>query len=159
MPAATATRPPAVGERAPDLSLKSTGGATVSLADFRGRKNALLAFFPLAFTSTCTTELCSFSEDFDQFSRRDVEVLPISVDSVPTLAEFKKKYDMKADLLSDFHREASRAWGVLLEDKNFSTRAYFLIDRDGTIRWEHVESNPSHKRSNAELFEQIGAIG
>ena len=65
---------------------------------------------------------------------------------------------MKADLLSDFKREVSRLYGVLIEDRFFSTRAYFLIDREGIIRWEHVEANPSNKRSNQELFEQIGAL-
>jgi alkyl hydroperoxide reductase subunit AhpC len=65
---------------------------------------------------------------------------------------------MKSDLLSDFKRDVARAYGVLLEDRFFSTRAYFLIDRAGIIRWEHVEANPSHKRSNDELFAQIRAL-
>ena len=62
-----ATRPPSVGERAPDFTLQSTSGEDVTLRDFRGERAVLIAFFPLAFTSTCTTELCAFSEDFDQF--------------------------------------------------------------------------------------------
>jgi peroxiredoxin len=118
----------------------------------------LLAFFPLAFTSTCTAELCEMRDDWDQFAGADTVVLPISVDSTASLGEFKKKYDMKSDLLSDFKRDVSRLYGVLLEDRFYSTRAYFLIDRAGKIRWEHVEANPSHKRSNAELFEQLRAI-
>jgi alkyl hydroperoxide reductase subunit AhpC len=60
--------------------------------------------------------------------------------------------------VSDFKRDAARAYGVLLEDRFYSTRAYFLIDRTGRIRWEHVEASPSNKRSNAELFEQIRAL-
>jgi peroxiredoxin len=157
--ASPAVHPPAVGDAAPPFSLASTSGRTVALADYRGRKHVLLAFFPLAFTSTCTEELCGFTDDFDQFGSRDVEVLPVSVDSVPTLKEFRAKYDMKAELLSDFKREASRAYGVLLEATFFSTRAYFLIDRDGIVRWAHVESNPGQRRENAEILEAIAALG
>jgi peroxiredoxin len=148
---------PQVGSPAPDFTLPSTSGKTTSLSSLRGR-NVLLAFFPLAFTSTCTQELCDMRDDWDQFADADTVVLPISVDSTPTLNEFKGKYSMKSDLLSDFKRDVARAYGVLLEDRFFSTRAYFLIDRAGIIRWEHVEANPSHKRSNDELFAQIKAL-
>ncbi|MFL5605652.1 MAG: redoxin domain-containing protein [Gemmatimonadaceae bacterium] len=148
---------PAVGSPAPDFTLPSTAGKETRLSSLRG-KNVLLAFFPLAFTSTCTQELCDMRDDWDQFASSDTVVLPISVDSTPTLNEFKGKYSMKSDLLSDFKREVARAYGVLLEDRFYSTRAYFLIDRDGIIRWEHVEASPSQKRSNDELFAQIRAL-
>ena len=157
MTAPAVENPPAAGERAPDFTLASTSGKPVTLSSFAGTKNVLLAFFPLAFTSTCTAELCAFTEDFDQFSGNDVEVLPISVDSVPTLSEFKRKYDMKVDLLSDFKREASRAYGVLLEEAFLSTRAYFLIDEAGVVRWAHVEENPGQRRENAEILAAIRA--
>jgi len=158
-PTTTKARVPAVGERAPDFTLKSTSGKQVSLSDFRGRKHVLLAFFPLAFTSTCTAELCAFSEDFDQFASKDVEVLPISVDSQPTLKHFRQHHEMKADLLSDFKREASRAYGVLLEEQFYSTRAYFLVDREGVIRWSHVEANPGQRRENQEILAEIAKLG
>jgi peroxiredoxin len=152
----TATVPP-IGAPAPDFTLASTSGQPLTLSSLRG-KNVLLAFFPLAFTSTCTAELCDMRDDWDQFAGTDTVVLPISVDSTASLTEFKAKYAMKSDLLSDFKREVSRLYGVLIEDRFFSTRAYFLIDRAGTIRWEHVESNPSNKRTNEELFQHIGAL-
>lgn len=148
---------PVVGAPAPDFTLDSTAGGRVSLADLRGKK-VLLAFFPLAFTSTCTAELCDMRDDWDQFATADTVVLPVSVDSTPTLKEFKGKYDMKSDMLSDFRRDASRAYGVLLEDKFYSNRAYFLIDREGILRWAHVEEHPGKKRTNAELFEKIRSI-
>ena len=156
---ATTSRVPSVGEPAPDFTLKSTSGKDVSLADFRGKQHVLLAFFPLAFTSTCTAELCAFSEDFDAFAGRDVAVLPISVDAVPSLREFKKQQAMKTDLLSDFKRQASRGYGVLLEDKYYSNRAYFLIDREGIVRWVHVEQNAGQRRENSEILEQIAQLG
>ena len=156
LPLQTLTPPPTASP-APDFTLPSTSGKDVTLSALRGRI-VLLAFFPLAFTSTCTQELCDMRDDWDHFGSADVVTLPISVDSVPTLVEFKAKHSMRADLLSDFKREVSRKYGVLLEDRFFSTRAYFLIDRAGVIRWEHVEANPSQKRSNSELLEQIRAV-
>lgn len=153
-----ALRIPVVGEPAPDFALQSTAGTTVRLSELRGKSPVLLAFFPLAFTSTCTAELCEFSENFDQFTGKGVVVLPISVDSVPTLKEFKAKHAMKTDLLSDFKREASRAFGVLREDTFFSERAYFLVDRDGVVRWSHVESKLGDKRDTAELLAAIASL-
>ena len=153
-----ATPAPAAGDRAPDFTADSTSGQPVTLSSFHGKKRVLIAFFPLAFTSTCTTELCDFSTDFDQFASKDVEVIPISVDSVPTLKEFKNKYQMRVDLVSDFKRDISRAYGVLLADKFFSARAYFLIDMNGKICWAHIEANPGEKRANAEILGQIGAV-
>ena len=148
---------PAVGNPAPDFTLPSTTGSSVTLSAFRG-KNVLLAFFPLAFTSTCTKELCDMRDDWDQFATVDTVVIPISVDSTPTLKEFKSKYSMRSDFLSDFKRNVARQYGVLLEDRFYSNRAYFLVDKVGTLRWVHVEDNPSEKRSNAELLEQIAAL-
>jgi peroxiredoxin len=151
-PAAT---PLAAGDRAPDFTADSTSGQPVTLSSYQGKKRVLIAFFPLAFTSTCTAELCDFSADFDQFGGKDIEVLPISVDSVPTLKEFKLKHQMRVDLVSDFKRDISRAYGVLLADRFFSARAYFLVGLDGTLEWAHVEANPGLKRTNAEIFEKI----
>jgi peroxiredoxin len=148
---------PAVGAPAPDFTLPSTAGTDVTLSGLRGR-NVLLAFFPLAFTKTCTTEMCAFSEDYSRFQDANTVVLPISVDSVPTLKEFKAKERMTIDLLSDFKRDVSRRYGTLLEDKYFSNRAYVLIDRNGVVRWTFAEVTPSTRRENAELLEQLRAL-
>jgi len=158
MTSSTSAAAPSVGDRAPDFTADSTSGQPVTLSSFQGRKRVLIAFFPLAFTSTCTAELCDFSADFDQFSGRDVEVMPISVDSVATLKEFKAKHQMRVDLVSDFKRDISRAYGVLLADKFYSARAYFLIGLDGRIEWAHIEEKPGLKRTNAEILEQIAAV-
>jgi peroxiredoxin len=148
---------PAVGSQAPDFTLPSTAGTDVTLSELRGR-NVLLAFFPLAFTKTCTQELCAFSEDYAQFQGANTIVLPISVDSVPTLKEFKLKERMTVDLLSDFKRDVSRRYGTLLEDKFFSNRAYVLIDRNGVVRWTFTEDTPGTRRENAELLQQLHAL-
>lgn len=148
---------PRVGSPAPDFTLPSTSGVPVTLSKLRGQ-NVLLAFFPLAFTSTCTAELCEFSSDYSQFQAKGTLVLPISVDSVPTLKEFKAKERMTVDLLSDFKRDVSRAYGVLLEDKFFASRAYILIDQQGIVRWTHNEAELGHKRGTAELVAEMAKL-
>jgi peroxiredoxin len=148
---------PSVGSPAPDFTLPSTSGANVTLSALKG-KNVLLAFFPLAFTSTCTAELCAFSTDYGKFQSADTVVLPISVDSIPTLKEFKVKEHMTVELLSDFKREVSRSYDVLNDMKFFSNRAYILIDKQGTVRWTHQEADNSQRRENAELLDQLAAV-
>jgi peroxiredoxin len=149
--------PPAVGTAAPDFTLPSTSGERVTLSQFRGRR-VLIAFFPLAFSSTCTAELCEMRDDWDDFAQRDVVVLPISVDSTYSLKEYKQKYNMKVDLLSDFKREVTNRYGVLNEERFFSDRAYFLIDGQGTVRWAHVEENPGLKRTNPEILAEVDRV-
>ena len=145
---------PAVGSVAPDFTLPSTSGTDVTLSQLRGRA-VLLAFYPLAFTSTCTSELAAFTDDFGQFEATGAVVLPISVDSVPTLKEFKAKERLGLELLSDFKREVSRRYGTLIEERFYSNRAYVLIDRDGIVRWTYAEDTPSTRRENAELLAQL----
>lgn len=148
---------PAAGSPAPDFTLPSTAGTEVTLSKLRG-KNVLLAFFPLAFTSVCTKEMLAFTEDYDQFREAETVVLPISVDSIPTLNEFKAKERLSVDLLSDFKREVSRLYGTLLEERFFSNRAYVLIDREGIVRWAFAEDAPSTRRENPEILQQLRAL-
>jgi len=146
---------PQAGDIAPEFTAASTSGSDVSLLSFRGKRNVLLAFFPLAFTGTCTKELVCFTEDFDQFAGNGVEILPISVDATPSLKEFKNKLQMKTELVSDFKRDISRAYGVLNEDRFYSNRAYFLIDKEGRVRWSHVEAKNGQRRENSEILAAI----
>ena len=145
---------PAVGTPAPDFTLPSTSGTDVTLSKLRG-KNVLLAFFPLAFTKVCTQEMCSLTEDYGRFRDANTEILPISVDSVPTLREFKAKERLTVDLLSDFKREVSRRYGTLIEDKFFSNRAYVLIGPEGQVRWAYTEDTPGTRRENDELLTHV----
>ena len=148
---------PAVGSAAPDFTLPSTAGIDVTLSNLKGR-NVLLAFFPLAFTGTCTQEMSAFTDDFDKFRDVNAVVLPISVDSIPTLNEFKAKERLSIDLLSDFKRDVSRRYGTLIEEKFFSNRAYILIDKQGVVRWAYAEQTPSTRRENEEIFQQLRAL-
>jgi peroxiredoxin len=158
MPTPAGSRVPVVGEVAPDITLPSTAGGTVTLSSFRGRQHVLLAFFPAAFTSVCTAELCAFGEDYRAFAGHDVVVLPISVDNTPSLREYKAKYELPVDLLSDLKRHASIAYGVLHPERFVAERAYFLIDKDGVIRWAHVEEHGGKRRENAEILAEIATL-
>jgi peroxiredoxin len=150
--------PPQAGEEAPDFTLPSTSGENVTLSTLRG-KAVLLAFFPLAFTGVCSIEMKCFEEDYDQFAEKGVEVLPISVDSTATLQEFKTKLGARTEMLSDFKRDVSRAYGVLLPDRFYANRAYFLIDEKGVVKWAHVEEHPGKRRENAEILAEIAKLG
>ena len=155
---ATSSAMPAVGSPAPDFTLPSTAGTDVTLSSLRG-KNVLIAFFPLAFTSTCTAELCDFGTDYVQFASAETEVFGISCDSFHALRAFKAQERMTVTLLSDIKREVSRAYGVLIEELFVSGRAYVVIDKAGTIRWTWMEAELGHKRSNAELLAELAKLG
>jgi peroxiredoxin len=147
-----------IGDPAPDFTLNATNGTTLSLSAYRGSQNVLIAFVPLAFTSTCTAEMCAFTEEFAKFESHDVAVIPISVDSVPTLKEYKAKHAIAMEMASDFRREASRAFGVLNEEQFYSNRSYFLVDKAGVVRWTHVETVNGERRGNGELLAAIAAL-
>jgi peroxiredoxin len=118
----------------------------------------LLAFFPAAFSEICTAEFCEMRDHWDHLATPDVEVFPISVDAVDSLREFRHKHAMQATLLSDFRREVSAAYGVLFGDYGFANRAYFLIDKDGLVRWAHVEPHPGTRRDTPELIAEIARL-
>jgi peroxiredoxin len=148
---------PVIGEPAPDFTAMSTSGELVTLSAQRGR-TILLAFFPLAFSGTCTAQLCSLRDEWGDFAAHGVTVFPISVDSKYALKEYKAKHAMPVDLLSDFKRDISQAYGVLMPDKQYSRRSYFLIDRDGILRWSYVEEHNGLRRENAELLREIARV-
>jgi peroxiredoxin len=126
----------------------------VTLSSLRG-KNVLLAFFPRAFTRVCTEEMCSLSEDYGKFRNANTDVLPISVDSIPTLRDFKQKERLTVDLLSDSTGEVSRRYGTLIEDALVSNRAYVVVGPDGLVRWAYAEDTPATRRENEELLAQV----
>jgi len=131
-----------IGKPAPDFSLFDTDKKKKSLADFKG-KNILLLFFPQAFTSTCTKELCAVRDDIGRYSNVNAEVIGISVDSVFTLRRYKEDQQYNFPLLSDFNKEVSAAYGSLyaewiLEMKGVSKRSAFIIDKKGVICYAQV---------------------
>ena len=133
------------GHKAPDFTLFASDKNEVSLESLHG-KNVVLLFFPLAFTGTCTKELCSVRDNIGLYNDANATVLGISVDSVPTLAKFKEEQQLNFPLLSDFNKEVSTKYGALYETfgfgmKGVSKRAAFVIDSEGTIRYREVLEN------------------
>ena len=102
--------------------------------------------------------MCAFRDDVEKFTSEDVAVIPLSVDSTWSLKEFKSKHSIPLEMASDFKRDVARLYGVLHKERYFAKRAYFLIDRDGIVRWAHVEATPGERRDDAEILAQIGAL-
>lgn len=150
---------PVVGQAAPDFTLPSTAGPEVTLSSFKGKSNVLIAFFPAAFTGVCTQELCSFSENLDKFSGAGTQVVPISGDNVASLKVWKEKEKMKVNPLSDMRRDVARAYGVLNEERFTPKRSYFLVDRNGILRWSHIEEHNGLKRGDDEILGEIAKLG
>ncbi|HET9056653.1 MAG TPA: redoxin domain-containing protein [Chitinophagaceae bacterium] len=134
-----------VGQSAPEFTLYNSEREKITLSNFKG-KNVLLLFFPQAFTSTCTKELCSVRDDISRYANATAQVIGISVDSVFTLAKYKAEQQYNFPLLSDFNKEVSDAYGSLYHDwildmKGVSKRSAFVIDKSGIIRYAEVLEN------------------
>ena len=130
--------PIAVGAQAPDFTLPNQDGASVTLSDLRGRK-VVLVFYPFAFSPLCTGELCSLRDRRGQFDD-DTVLLGISVDPKHAQRVFREQEGLGFDLLSDFwpHGAVAQAYGVFLPQRGMATRATFVLDRDGVVRWSVV---------------------
>ena len=133
------------GQAAPDFTLFDSTKNKVTLSDLRGQ-NVLLLFFPLAFTSTCTAELCSVRDNISFYNNVNAKVFGISVDSLHTLAKYKADQNLNFTLLSDFNKEVSSLYGSLYETfgynmKGVSKRSAFVIDGKGIIRYAEILEN------------------
>ena len=133
---------------APDFELPNQFGEHIRLHDFRGKKAVALVFFPLAFSSTCTTELCDLRDNLSLFASEGIELIGISVDSKATLRAWAEAEGYDFTLLADFwpHGDVAKEYGVFIEEKGFANRATFLIDIDGVIRASFV-TTPGQARS------------
>lgn len=134
------------GQPAPDFSLYDTNKTKVNLAELKG-SNVVLLFFPLAFTSVCTEELCSVRDNISDFNNSNARVLGITVDSLFSLGKFREEQQLNFPLLSDFNKTAATAYDVLSPDFAFemqgvSKRAAFVIDKNGIIRYAEECAHP-----------------
>ena len=133
-----------VGSVAPNFSLHASMNEKYSLADFAGKQNVLILFFPQAFTGVCTKELCSVRDDISKYQNAHAQVLAISVDSVFTLAKFKEEQQLNFPLLSDFNKEVSTAYGSIyasftgMDMKGVSKRSAFIVDKSGIVQYAEV---------------------
>lgn len=151
------------GQLAPDFTLYDSSKNKVTLSDLRGQ-SVLLLFFPLAFTSTCTTELCSIRDNLSFYNNVNASVFGISVDSLHTLAKYKELQNLNFTLLSDFNKDISRMYGTIYEMfgynmKGVSKRSAFIIDKIGLIKYvevlENANEQPNFKEINLILGKMI----
>jgi mycoredoxin-dependent peroxiredoxin len=144
------------GDEAPDFTLRSGSGETITLSQYRGSKNVVLAFFPYAFSGTCSAQMPSYEAELDRFNDFDTQVLGISMDSTYSLREFGQKLGMSYPLLADFYPQGAVTdlYGVR-HAAGMPERALFAIGKDGKIAWIHVHRPISEAPDNEELFDLL----
>ncbi len=127
----------AVGQAAPDFTLKDQSMKEVKLSDFKGTKNVVLVFYPLDWSPTCTNEHACFVNEMKQFETLDAEVLGVSVDSVWSHRAYAEKMGIKYALLADFQPRGAMAqkYGVFLADKGITGRAIAIVNKAGNVAW------------------------
>ena len=152
-----------IGQTAPDFTLYDSTKNKVTLSDLRDQ-NVLLLFFPLAFTSTCTAELCSVRDNISFYNGVNAKVFGISVDSLHTLAKYKADQNLNFTLLSDFNKEVSSLYGSLYETfgynmKGVSKRSAFVVDGKGMIRYAEVLENAGEQPNFKNITLTLEGLG
>jgi len=148
-----------VGEEAPDFGIPDQHGTPVKLSSFRGAKNVVLVFYPLAFSPVCSGELCAMREDFPEVNRDDVELLTVSVDHMFAHRAGAEGENFQFGLLADFwpHGAVAREYGVFDEDRGVALRGTFVIDKAGIVRWKVVNPIPQ-ARDIADYQKALAAL-
>lgn len=151
-----------VGQKAPLFSLYNTEKQEISLENLRGQ-NVLIHFFPMAFTSVCTAQLCNARDNMEIYTRLNCTVLGISVDSLFSLGEFRKQQNLSFDLLSDFNKTTVKDYGVYMEQFAFGMlgvggRAAFVIDKEGIIRYAEITPTPGDQPSYSKIKDVLESL-
>jgi peroxiredoxin len=150
-----------VGSKAPDFTLTNEERQPVKLSEQRG-KPVVLAFFPAAFSSVCTKELCTFRDSLARLNQARAQVYGISVDTFFTLKAYHDQQGYNFPLLSDFNKEAIREYGVFNEDmiglKGIAKRAVFVIDKDGIIRHREVLEDARNEPDYEKVFKTLDGL-
>ncbi len=152
-----------IGQQAPAFTLYSNDKKKVSLTDYQG-KNVVLLFFPLAFTSVCTAELCNVRDNIAVYNDANAQVLGISVDSLFVLNKYKTEQNLNFPLLSDFNKEAANAYKVLYETfpafemQGVSKRAAFVIDKTGVVRYTEICATPGDMPSFDAIRQTLSSL-
>jgi peroxiredoxin Q/BCP len=142
-----------VGDKAPDFTLMDERGLPVGLKDFLAKNPVVLYFYPKDFTSGCTTEACSFRDDYKAYEAKGAVVIGVSLDSVESHAKFSKHYNLPFALLSDNRKEVAKAYGVLGTGGFLAKRVTFIIGKDGNIAG--IFSKVDVKRHSQEVLEAL----
>jgi peroxiredoxin (alkyl hydroperoxide reductase subunit C) len=146
----------AVGEQAPDFTLRDQDGEKVSLSDYRGRK-VLLIFYPGDFSPMCGDQLSIYQEVKPEIEERGVELVGISVDSFFAHKAFQEKLGIDTRLLSDFEPKGAvaRAYGSYVEKLGFANRTLILVDEEGTVAWTYESDDPGEIPGANVIFDAL----
>ena len=135
-----------IGNKAPDFELPSTEGKKVRLKDELGKGKIILLFYPFAFSSVCTAEMCSIRDGMTEFTAVKAKVFGISVDSPHAQKAWVEQLNLNFPLLSDFNKEVSKAYGILYEDlgglKWVAKRSAFVLSGEGAVLYKWVSEDP-----------------
>lgn len=129
-----------IGDAAPDfafpMGVSKEGKANIKrLRDFRGKQNVLVAFYPKAFTSGCTKQLCGYRDDTEEFEQSDAQIIAVSVDEQEQSDRFRTEHRLPFPVVGDPERKIVRAYGVPASSSGYATRSVFLIDKQGKIAY------------------------
>lgn len=146
----------AVGEQAPDFTLRDQDGEKVSLSDFKGRK-VMLVFYPGDFSPVCGDQLSIYQEVKPEIAEKGVELVGISVDSFFAHKAFREKLGIDTTLLSDFEPkgEVARAYGSYVEKLGFANRTLVLVDEEGRVAWTYESPNPGEFPGANVIFDAL----
>ena len=149
------------GAKAPDFTLTNQDREAVTLSGLKGRP-VVLAFFPAAFSSVCTKELCTFRDSLARLNQAKAQVFGISVDTFFTLKAFQTDQRLTFPLLSDFNKQVIREYGVFNEDmiglKGIAKRAVFVIDKDGVVRHRQVLDDGRNEPDYEKVFSALASL-
>ena len=150
-----------VGSKAPDFTLMNQDREPVSLSSERGHP-VVLAFFPAAFSSVCTKELCTFRDSLAKLNDAKAKIYGISVDTFFSLKAFQTDQKLTFPLLSDFNKEVIRSYGAFNEDmiglKGIAKRAVFVIDKDGVVRHREVLDDARNEPDYAKVYDTLAKL-
>ena len=135
------------GDRAPQFKLPAKPRDVTDVGALMGKHPIVLLFFPLAFSSVCTAEMCAMRDDWSRYAELGAKVFGISIDSPYVTEKFRQSENLPFPILSDFNKDVTRAYGVLQDDlfglKGVAKRAAFVIGVDGRVRYAWVAEDPS----------------
>jgi len=148
-----------VGATAPDFTLKDQHNGEVTLSSFKGKQAVVLLFYPATFTGICQGELCALQEDLATFQNDDVQVLAVSVDSPFANKVWAEQQGFTFPILSDFwpHGAVAQTYGVFNDIAGRATRATFVIDKEGVVRWSVVNAIPD-ARDHSEYAKVLATL-
>ena len=147
-----------VGDTAPDFSLKDQDQKDVKLSDFRGKKNVVLAFYPLDWSPVCTNENKCLTDDFPQFEGQHAAVFGISTDSFFSHKAWADALGLKHTLLSDFNRDVVKKYGLYFEPLNCGKRATVIVDKNGKVAYVKVQEIKV-ARDDKDILEALKKLG